>query len=170
MMGGMRGVNAAGDRAANSDNIRDEAIVGSVYDHGVVMRLMTYIVPYKRDAFFAILAVLLYTAANVCIPYLVEVGIDGAIEEGDLTLLHWVGAAFLLVAVLHFIGNYLQFVFMPRSGSGDPVLTAHQDVQSPAGTVAVVLPPHAGWPDHVTEPERCSSTSGNLRADRSEFL
>lgn len=118
MMGGMRGMNAAGDRTANSDNIRDDSILGTAYDHRVVMRLMTYIAPYKRDATLALLAVLLYTAANVCIPYLVEVGINAAIDDGNLELLHWVGAAFLLVAVLHFIGNYLQFVFMPRVGQG----------------------------------------------------
>ena len=118
MMGGMRGLNAAGDRVANADNIRDEAIVGAAYDHRVVMRLMTYIVPYKRDAFLAVLAVALYTAANVCIPYLVQLGIDDAIAHGNLTMLHWVGAAFLLVAVLHFVGNYLQFVFMPKVGQG----------------------------------------------------
>ena len=118
MLGGMRGLNASGDRVANEDNIRDESIVGAAYDHRVVMRLMTYIAPYKRDAILAVLAVALYTAANVCIPYLVEVGIDRAIGEGNLTLLHWVGAAFLLVAVLHFVGNYLQFVFMPRVGQG----------------------------------------------------
>ena len=118
MMGGMRGLNAAGDRAANADNIRDENPIGSVYDHRVVMRLITYIAPYKRDAILALMAVLLYTVANVCIPYLVSVGINAAIDEGDLQLLHWVGAAFLLVAVLHFIGNYLQFIFMPRVGQG----------------------------------------------------
>ena len=118
MMGGMRGLNAAGDRAANADNIRDESVLGAAYDHQVVMRLMTYIAPYKRDATLAMLAVLLYTAANVCIPYLVEVGINAAIDDGDLELLHWVGAAFLLVAVLHFVGNYLQFVFMPKVGQG----------------------------------------------------
>ena len=118
MMGGMRGLNAAGDRAANADNIRDESIVGSAYDHRVVMRLMTYIAPYKQDAILAVLAVALYTGANVCIPYLVKLGIDGAIAKGNLALLHWVGAAFLLVAVLHFVGNYLQFVFMPKVGQG----------------------------------------------------
>ena len=118
MMGGMRGLNAAGDRAANADNIRDENSIGSAYDHRVVMRLMTYIAPYKRDAILALMAVLLYTAANVCIPYLVAVGINVAIDDGDLQLLHWVGAAFLLVAVLHFVGNYLQFIFMPRVGQG----------------------------------------------------
>ena len=118
MMGGMRGLNAAGDRAANADNIRDESIVGAAYDHRVVMRLLTYIAPYKNDAILAVLAVALYTAANVCIPYLVKLGIDGAIADGNLEMLHWVGAAFLLVAVLHFVGNYLQFVFMPRVGQG----------------------------------------------------
>ena len=118
MMGGMRGLNSAGDRAANSDNIRDESIVGAAYDHRVVMRLLSYIAPYKHDAILAVLAVGLYTGANVCIPYLVQLGIDSAIGKGNLALLHWIGAAFLLVAVIHFVGNYLQFVFMPRVGQG----------------------------------------------------
>ena len=118
MFGGMRGLNASGDRAPNADNLRDESNAGAAYDHRVVMRLMTYIVPYKRDAVLALLAVLLYTVAGVCIPFLVKVGIDDAVWNKNLELLHWVGAAFLLVAVMHFIGNYLQFIFMPRVGQG----------------------------------------------------
>ncbi len=118
MMGGMRGLNAAGDRAATADNLSDESIVGAAYDHRVVMRLMTYIAPYKRYAILAILAVIMYTAANVCIPFLVKVGMDDAVKGNNLTLLHWVGGAFLLVAVVHFISNYFQFVFMPRVGQG----------------------------------------------------
>ena len=118
MMGGMRGMNASGDRAATADNISDESVVGSAYDHKVVMRLMTYIAPYKRDAILAIIAVILYTAANVCIPYLVEVGIDDAIKGDNLPLLHWIGGAFMLVAVVHFGANFFQFIFMPRVGQG----------------------------------------------------
>lgn len=118
MMGGMRGLNAAGDRAATADNLSDEAIVGAAYDHRVVMRLMTYIAPYKRYAILAILAVIMYTAANVCIPFLVKVGMDDAVKGNNIALLHWVGGAFLLVAVVHFISNYFQFVFMPRVGQG----------------------------------------------------
>lgn len=118
MMGGMRGLNAAGDRAANADNLSDESVVGAAYDHRVVMRLMAYIAPYKRDALLAIIAVTLYTAANVCIPYLVEVGIDDAVKGGNLALLHWIGGAFLVVAIVHFGANYFQFVFMPRVGQG----------------------------------------------------
>ncbi len=118
MMGGMRGLNAAGDRAATADNLSDESIVGAAYDHRVVMRLMTYIAPYKRYAILAILAVIMYTAANVCIPFLVKVGMDDAVKGNNIALLHWVGGAFLLVAVVHFISNYFQFVFMPRVGQG----------------------------------------------------
>ena len=118
MMGGMRGLNAAGDRAPTADNLSDESIVGAAYDHKVVMRLMTYIAPYKRDAILAILAVTLYTAANVCIPYLLQQGIDNAVKNDNLQLLHWIGGAFLLVALIHFGANYAQFVFMPKVGQG----------------------------------------------------
>ena len=118
MMSGMRGLNAAGDRAATSENLSDESVVGSAYDHKVVMRLMTYVAPYKRDAMLAIVAVTLYTAANVCIPFLLQQGIDNAVKNDDLALLHWIGGAFLLVAVIHFGANYMQFVFMPKVGQG----------------------------------------------------
>ena len=118
MLGNMRGLNASGDRAATVDNLSDESIVGAAYDHKVVMRLLTYIAPYKRWAILAIISVTLYTGANVCIPLLVKLGIDDAIKSGNLTLLHWIGGAFLLVAVVHFVSNYLQFVYMPRVGQG----------------------------------------------------
>ncbi len=118
MMGGMRGLNAAGDRAPNTDNLSDESVAGAAYDHKVVMRLLTYIAPYKRDSILAVIAVMLYTGANVCIPFLIQQGIDGAISEGSLTRLHWIGGAFFAVAVIHFGANYMQFVFMPRVGQG----------------------------------------------------
>ncbi len=118
MMGGMRGLNAAGDRAPNTDNLSDESVAGAAYDHKVVMRLLTYIAPYKHDSILAVIAVMLYTGANVCIPFLIQQGIDGAISEGSLTRLHWIGGAFFAVAVIHFGANYMQFVFMPRVGQG----------------------------------------------------
>ena len=118
MLGNMRGLNASGDRAATVDNLSDESVVGAAYDHKVVMRLLTYIAPYKRWAILAILSVTFYTGANVCIPLLVKLGIDDAIKSGNLALLHWIGGAFLLVAVVHFISNYCQFVFMPKVGQG----------------------------------------------------
>ena len=57
MMGGMRGIGSHGMNVANMDNLTDDSIVGKAYDHKVVVRLMTYIWPYKRDAFIAMIAV-----------------------------------------------------------------------------------------------------------------
>ena len=56
MMGGMRGLTSGGINSPNMDNLTDEGIVGSAYDHKVVMRLITYMAPYKRDALAAIAA------------------------------------------------------------------------------------------------------------------
>ena len=76
MMGGMRGMGSSGMRVATEDNLTDETVVGAAYDHKVVMRLMTYIWPYKKDAFIALAAVLMYTVGNVTVPLLMMVGIQ----------------------------------------------------------------------------------------------
>ena len=118
MMGGMRGLTSGGMNSPNMDNLTDEGIVGSAYDHKVVMRLITYMAPYKRDAMAAIAAVLVYTVASVSIPLFLLFGIKWAVNEGEMWRLHMLGLAFLGVAVIYFAANYLQFVYMPKVGQG----------------------------------------------------
>ena len=118
MMGGMRGMGAHGMNVANMDNLTDDSIVGSAYDHKVVVRLMTYIWPYKKDAFISMLAVLLYTLGNVAVPLLVLKGIVWAVDTGDVSRLHIIGVLFAGVTVLHFGANFVQFVYMPKVGQG----------------------------------------------------
>jgi len=118
MMGGMRGMGAAGMNTANMDSLTDETIVGAAYDHKVVMRLMTYIWPYKRDAFIALAAVLVYTMGTVAIPLLIKEGIEWAIIPGDLSHLHIIGLIFVGVTIVHFGSNFVQFVYMPKVGQG----------------------------------------------------
>ncbi|MCH8800480.1 MAG: ABC transporter ATP-binding protein [Chloroflexi bacterium] len=118
MMGGMRGIGAHGMNVANMDSLSDETIVGAAYDHKVVVRLMTYIWPYKRDALISVLAVLLYTLGNVAIPWLVMKGIVWAIEPGDVSRLHIIGLLFAGVTVLHFGANFVQFIYIPKVGQG----------------------------------------------------
>ena len=115
MMGGMRGMGSHGMNAANMDNLSDDALVGSAYDHKVVMRLMTYIWPYKRHA---MIAVLLYTVGNVAVPWLMMTGITWAVEPEDVSRLHIIGLVFLGVTILHFGANFVQFVYMPKVGQG----------------------------------------------------
>jgi len=118
MMGGMRGMGAHGMNVANMDNLTDDSIVGSAYDHKVVVRLMTYIWPYKRDAFIAIAAVLMYTLGNVTIPLLMLIGIKWAVNAGDVNHLHIVGILFAGATVVHFGANLVQFVYIPKVGQG----------------------------------------------------
>ena len=118
MMGGMRGVNAGGMRSPNMENLSDEGLVGSAYSNKVVMRLATYVMPYKRDTIISISAVLIYTVGNVCIPLLIMFGINWAIAQGNLGRLNLVGLAFLAVTLVHFAANYVQFVYMAKVGQG----------------------------------------------------
>ena len=118
MMGGMRGLQAGGIHSPNMDNLTDDSIVGNVYDHKVVVRLAGYIKPYKRDVFISLAAVLLYTLGNVSIPLLMMLGINWAINEGEMWRLNVIGGTFVGVTVLHFLANYVQLVYMPKVGQG----------------------------------------------------
>ena len=118
MMGNMRGLQAGGMRSPNLDNLSDEERLGNPYDNKVVMRLGSYVRNYKKDTFISLVAVFVYTAANVAIPLLILLGVDWAIAEGNLGRLHLVGLGFLVITLVHFGANYVQFIFMAKVGQG----------------------------------------------------
>jgi ATP-binding cassette subfamily B protein len=100
------------------DHLRYEQVLGKVYDNRVVMRLLTYMVPYKKDALISLASVLVYTAANVSLPLLIMFGINWGINSGEVWRLHVVGLAFCAVTFLHFGANYLQSVYIAKVGQG----------------------------------------------------
>ena len=116
MMGGMRGLQSGGMNSPNLDNLTDEGLVGSVYDNRVVMRLLTYLKPHKRDVVISIIAILIYTVGNVTVPLFMLLGIDWAINSGDQWRLHALAGVFLGVAVAYFCAMYVQYVYMPKLG------------------------------------------------------
>jgi ATP-binding cassette subfamily B protein len=116
MMGGMRGLHSGGMNSPNMDNLTDEGIVGRAYDNRVVMRLATYIKPYKRDAMLSIAAILIYTVGNVSVPLFLLIGIEWAINDGALWKLHTVALAFLGVTILYCSAMYVQYILMPKLG------------------------------------------------------
>ena len=120
MMGGMRGLQSGGINSPTMDNLSDDNAMGAVYNNKVVLRLISYMGPYKSDVIKSLLAVLTYTLANASIPMLILLGVDQGIVGGgefwSMHPLHLVGAAFLAVTFVHFASNYLQFVFMARVG------------------------------------------------------
>jgi len=118
MLSGWRGTHAGGIYAPTTHNLTDETVVGKVYDNTVVRRLLTYIGLYKKDALVSLVAVLVYTAANVGIPLVIMLGINWGINSGDVWRLHIVALLFFGVTLLHFGANYLQSISIARVGQG----------------------------------------------------
>src|SRR5919108_2822211 len=110
ILGGWRGTNAGSMFAPNRDNLSDDTVIGRAYDNRVVMRLLTYLAPYRRDALITLAAMLVYTAANVAIPLVIMRGINWGINSGELWRLHIAALTFFGVTFVHFGANYLQLV------------------------------------------------------------
>jgi len=118
LLSGWRGTNAGSMFAPTKDHLSDDAVVGKVYDNHVVMRLLTYLAPYKKDALISLAAVLVYTAANVGLPLVVMLGINWGINSGEVWRLHVAGLVFFAVTIVHFGANYVQLVSIARVGQG----------------------------------------------------
>lgn len=116
MMRGMRGTSADSMFAPSNDNLTDEDVVGRVYDNRVVKRFASYIVPYRKYALIALASLLTYAAVNAAIPLLIKYGIDWAVADGNVNRVHVIGAAFMVVTVIHFLSNRLQFIFISLTG------------------------------------------------------
>src|SRR2546425_2150829 len=118
MLSGWHGTQPGGMYAPTTHNLTDETVVGKVYDNTVVGRLLTYIGLYKKDALISLVAVLVYTAANVGLPLVVMYWINWGINRGEVWRLHVMGLVFLAVTLLHFGANYLQSVSIAKVGQG----------------------------------------------------
>ena len=116
MFQGVRGMHAGGMHSPTTDNLTDENILGKAYDNKVVMRLFSYLSGNYKYAILSLIAVIIYTIANVCIPLFIMLGIDQGINNGSVTALHVIGLGFLLLTLVHFGANYLQFVFVAKVG------------------------------------------------------
>ena len=108
--------------AGSAVNVADEEVLGKAYEHGIVVRLARYTLPYWKWALIALLAVVVYTGATVAIPLIIKWGIDSHIKRevssGDASGLTLVALVFLLVALVHYASNYVQSVAIARVGQG----------------------------------------------------
>ena len=114
MMGGGFGFGGHGSRRGHPD----EEMFGAVYDKKVVTRLLPYIWPFKRLAFIAAAAMLVYTGTQVAIPWLIGDTINQYIKGGDLEGLTLMFGVFIGIAVVNWIMNYTQQFSMEKVGQG----------------------------------------------------
>lgn len=89
---------------------------GSLYDHGVVMRLLKYFRPYMAIVVIAFIATLAYTGTVVALPLIVRWVIDDYIKVGDLSGLNLAVGLFIAVAAGQFVTSYLNMRLMALAG------------------------------------------------------
>ena len=90
----------------------DDEVEGPLYDHQVVLRLMRYLRPYRREVALNIGTMLVYTLSLVALPWMVKLVIDDYIADGDLTGLNLVALLFAIVALVQFGANYVHLRIM----------------------------------------------------------
>ena len=97
----------------------DEQVLGRVYDHAVVVRLLRYVRPYKRTTVLAIVGMVGFIFTTVSQPLIIAWGIDGFIvtvpgETPQWGNLYIVALVFFINAVTNLGSNFLQYIFLAR--------------------------------------------------------
>jgi ATP-binding cassette subfamily B protein len=88
----------------------DDEELGRLYDHTVMRRLFPYLAPYKRQTTFALLGMLIFAAASSAQPFLIGLAIDQYIPSADLRGVGYIGAALIGLAIVSWLGQYVQQV------------------------------------------------------------
>ncbi len=98
------------------DDLEEE--FGSVYDQRVVARLLPYILQYKLLTIFSFVAMLIYTATQVALPWIIKIAIDDYIIPSNFSGLTWMFGIFIGIAVVNWLSNYYQQLAMEKVGQG----------------------------------------------------
>ena len=107
--GGHPGMQRPSGLRRSTDGWDDEEL-GRIYDHSVMRRLFPYLRPYKPQVALAIVGMLTYAAASNAIFFLIALAIDDYIPQGDLSGVGYIGAALVGLALVSWLGQYVQQV------------------------------------------------------------
>ena len=122
MGGGWRGGGGGGWRGTGRHGaLDDESELGAFYNHRVVTRLISYIMPHKGIAILSLLTMLVTTTTIVFQPWIIKLGIDELVDapsRGDVGALAVVMAMFIGNILVRFVSNYLYQVSLARVSQG----------------------------------------------------
>lgn len=111
MSGGFKAAVKAGSGAR-----LDEDAFGNAFNYKVITRMGPYLKPHIALMALAIIAMLLFTGTQVAIPWLIKIGIDNFIVEGDKVGLTWIVGFFMANALLNWGANFTQELTIARVG------------------------------------------------------
>ncbi|MBC2243505.1 ABC transporter ATP-binding protein [Listeria booriae] len=84
--------------ARNKFNVDEE--LEAEFDITHLKRIMVFVKPYQKPIYITLFVILLANVATMLGPYLTKVVIDTAIPQKDMTLLAWLGVAFVASVVV----------------------------------------------------------------------
>ncbi|MBV6400589.1 MAG: putative multidrug export ATP-binding/permease protein [Anaerolineales bacterium] len=86
------------------------------YDPKVARGLLRFVKPYAPRMFFALILMIIVTAAAVSGPYFVKLAIDEGIGAKDVNALRNIVLAYLIVSVVQLVTNFYRVRIMSRVG------------------------------------------------------
>ena len=87
----------------------EEETMGKAYDGRIVRRLLTFLRPYRRQAWLTLAMVVLTTLAELSLPWLFSQAIGEVENEQRLWMLNVIGAAFVVAVAIRFVAQWSQF-------------------------------------------------------------
>ncbi|UIK03642.1 ABC transporter ATP-binding protein [Neorhizobium galegae] len=97
-------------RAVVGSHRIEEEIFGKVFDGDIVRRIWSFVRPYRTKIYWAVLAVLCFTAMQLLIPLIIRYAIDHGMQAGSdsQSVLIWSMVAFLVAIIINFGASYAQ--------------------------------------------------------------
>jgi ATP-binding cassette, subfamily B, multidrug efflux pump len=86
------------------------------YDPKVARGLMEFVKPYAGRMFFALILMIIVTAAAVSGPYFVKLAIDEGIGKNDMNALRNIALIYLAVSIIQLVTNFYRVRIMSRLG------------------------------------------------------
>ena len=99
-------------------SLADDDVAGTIFSYRVVARLVPYVLPFKLLVAIATVAMLVFAASQVAVPWIIKEGIDGYIRTDDLGGLTWIVALFAANALLNMVSHFAQELAMTKAGQG----------------------------------------------------
>ena len=94
----------------------EEDAVAKSYDRTLLLRLLTYLRPYKPAVAVSFLLIVVMAGLDLVGPYLTKVAIDRHISRGDASGLAAVAALYLLTLLLAFVVRFGQVTILQMTG------------------------------------------------------
>jgi ABC-type multidrug transport system fused ATPase/permease subunit len=123
MGGGMgrMGGGGGGGMGRRGGSLDGEGELGAVYNHRVVSRLFSYVLPHKGLAFLSLVTMLVTTFTIVAQPWIIKLGIDELVDapsRGTVGALPFVMTLFAVNMGVRFVSNYAYQVTLAKVSQG----------------------------------------------------